>query len=376
MKRSDFTKYISIFILAVFIIVVYKTFDSLGAIFNYLGYIISLFTPIFVAFAIAFILYPACVKFEALFKKSGISFVNRHRRGMAISLIYVLFVFAVAALGSFLIPALVNSISDFATQMPEITRGVKRFFVRFKVGGYGLKDIFDTVTVPQIFSTFGLDNLKMYLDSLVSASKVIVSLLLSVVISVYILADRDSLKNTVKKIAELILPQKSRTVVVKYVKHTFDIMYKYLYCQFADAFIVFIMALVLLLAMDVKYAPILAIFIGLFNIIPYFGAITAGVVTALLTMVTSSVSKGLWVAAALIVIQQLDANLIQPRLVKGALEVKPFWVLCGVSVCGGLFGFLGILLAVPAMALVSTLFNDYYDYMKEKKQTNSAHDSK
>lgn len=372
MKRSDFTKYISIFILAVFIIAVYKTFDSLGAIFNYIGNIISLFTPIFVAFAIAFILYPACIKFESIFKKSGVVFINKHRRGISIFLIYILFVLAVMALGSFLVPAVINSISDFAAQMPEITKGVTDFFVSFKIGNYGIKDIFNEVSVPKIFSAFGLDNLKMYLDSLVSASKVIVSLLLSVVISVYILADRDSLKDTIKKLAELVLPHKSRTIIVKYVKHTFDIMYKYLYCQFADAFIVFIMALIVLLIMDVKYAPILAIFVGLFNIIPYFGAITAGVITALLTMVTSSISKGLWVAAALIVIQQLDANLIQPRLVKGALEVKPFWVLCGVSVCGGLFGFLGILLAVPGMALISTLFNDYYAYMKEKKRTNET----
>ena len=70
MKRNDFTKYIGIFILAVLIIAVYKTFDSIGVIFGYLGNVVALFTPIFIAFAIAFTLYPLCVKFENLFKNS------------------------------------------------------------------------------------------------------------------------------------------------------------------------------------------------------------------------------------------------------------------------------------------------------------------
>ena len=131
--------------------------------------------------------------------------------------------------------------------------------------------------------------------------------------------------------------------------------------------IVFVLALCVLVAMGVRYSPVLAVFIGVFNIIPYFGAVIACVVTALLTVFTSSLSKGIWVAVALIVIQQLDANLIQPRLVRDALQVKPFWVLCGISVGGGLFGILGIILAVPALALAKTLFDDYYDYVKTKK---------
>ena len=69
--------------------------------------------------------------------------------------------------------------------------------------------------------------------------------------------------------------------------------------------------------------------------------------------------------------QQIDANIIQPKLVRNALEVKPFWVLCGISVGGGLFGMLGIILAVPVMALVKTLFDDYYEYAESKNAENT-----
>ena len=367
MKRSDLTKYISVFVLAVFIIAVYKTFDSIGVIFSYLGAFVGLFTPIFVALAIAFILCPLCIKFEEMFSKSKVNFFKKHRRGASVFVIYVLFVIVITAFMSVLFPAIMKSISDFVIQMPEIAQNIKRFLNEFEVGDYRFKDFINKISFTEVFSTFSLNNLQTYLNSVLSASKFVVNFLLAIVISIYILLDRRGLISTARRIGELVLPEKSRSVIIKYVNRTFNIMYKYVYCQLADVLIVFVLALCVLVAMGVRYAPVLAVFIGVFNIIPYFGAVIACVVTALLTVFTSSVSKGIWVAVALIVIQQLDANLIQPRLVRDALHVKPFWVLCGISVGGGLFGILGIILAVPALALAKTLFDDYYDYVKTKK---------
>jgi len=370
MKRSDLTKYISVFVLAVFIIAVYKTFDSIGVIFSYLGAFVGLFTPIFGAFAIAFILCPLCIKFEEMFSKSKVKFLKKYRRGASVFVIYVLFVIVITAFVSVLFPAIMNSISDFVIQMPEIAQNIKRFLNEFEIGDYRFKDFINKISFAEVFSTFSLNNLQTYLNSVLSASKFVVNFFLAIVISIYILLDRRGLMSTARRIGELVLPEKSRSVIIKYINRTFNIMYKYVYCQLADVLIVFVLALCVLVAMRVRYAPVLAVFIGVFNIIPYFGAVIACVVTALLTVFTSSLSKGIWVAVALIVIQQLDANLIQPRLVRDALQVKPFWVLCGISVGGGLFGILGIILAVPALALVKTLFDDYYNYVKSSDADN------
>ena len=76
----------------------------------------------------------------------------------------------------------------------------------------------------------------------------------------------------------------------------------------------------------------------------------------------------------LIILQQLDANLIQPKLVKDTLKVKPFWVLVGVLLGGGLFGMIGILLAVPVIALIKIVFEDIYDYYTVGKNTSHSKD--
>lgn len=371
-KFSDFTKYFGIFVLAVLIIAVYKTFDSIGAIFSYIGTVLSVFAPIFVGFVIAFVLYPVCVKFESAFSKSKNNFICSHRRGISVIVIYILFILVVGGFGSILFPAVVQSVSDFVNQLPSIIKNVQNFSKNINIADFNLSKVFEQLSVSDILGNFDFTNVKLYLGSVLNASKTVVNLLLSMVISMYVLLDRSALVQTAKRVVDVLLPQKSRKVIMKYVNRTLSIMYKYIYCQVTDALIVAVLASVVLAVMRVRYAPVLGIFIGIFNLIPYFGAIVSCAVTALLTVFTASVSKGIWVAVMLVVIQQLDANVIQPRLVKNALEIRPFWVLCGVTVGGGVFGVPGIILAVPAMALVKTVFEDYCDYCEHKNKKEHA----
>lgn len=367
MKLGDFTKYIGVFILAVLIIAVYKTFDSMGIIFGYIKKVLLLFVPIFEAFVIAFILYPLCAKIEKFLGNSKPKFLRSHRRGVAVIVVYIAFLLLIIAFISLMFPAIVKSVSDFVNQLPYIIKNIQSFANSLKFADFSLPSPIEHLNANDIFKRFNLSDFRVYLDSVLGISKVIFNFVLSLIISVYILLDRTGLISTARKIGELIFPKKSRSVILKYINRTFNIMYKYIYCQLLDAMIVCLLALVLLLVMRVRYAPVLAIFIGLFNIIPYFGAIIACSATALLTVFTASLSKGIWVAVLLIVLQQTDANVIQPRLVHNALEIRPFWVLCGVSVGGGLFGISGIILAVPVMALIKTVFEDYIDYMNGKK---------
>ena len=111
---------------------------------------------------------------------------------------------------------------------------------------------------------------------------------------------------------------------------------------------------------------------GAFNLIPYFGAITATVLAAVITVFTKSFTSGVIVAVVLIVLQQLDANFIQPKLLSGALNVKPFWVILGIITGGGLFGVLGIFLAVPIFALLRIILIDVLEMRERKKLFKEA----
>lgn len=374
MKKDVIKKYISIFILAILIIAVYKTFDSIGLVFGYIGRFFGILSPVFLAFAIAFILFPACRKLETSFRGFKFKFISLHSRGLAITTVYLGALAIVVGFFWILLPMVFTSISELLKQLPSIIEKVGSFLYSVEIAGYSMKPILDNITIYDVMSIFNINNVQEVVHSLADFSMGIINIFLSIIISIYILADRTSLLEEADKFFTLVIPRDKKAVLSKYVRHSFAIMYRYIYCQLLDVVIVFTLSFIALGIMGVDYAPVLAMFIGVFNIIPYFGATIACALTALLTALTDSVSAGIIVAVVLIVLQQLDANLIQPKLVKDTLKVKPFWVLFGVLLGGGLFGMIGILLAVPVIALIKIVFEDIYDYYTVSKNTSDSKD--
>ncbi len=379
MKSDLFKKYIGIFILSVLIIAVYKTFDSIGLVFSYIGRFLHLLMPVVAAFAIAFILFPACKKLETSFRSLKIKFISSHCRGFAITTVYLGALAIVIGFFWILLPMVFKSITELVKQLPFIIENVGKFLTSFEFAGYSMKPILEKITIYDVMSVFNLGNVQEVLQGVAGFSKGIINVFLAIIISVYILSDRAGLLQSADKVFSLIVPHDKKSMLKKYINRSFRIMYRYIYCQLLDVVIVFTLSFIALGILGVDYAPVLAMFIGIFNIIPYFGATIACTLAALLTVFTSSLSKGIIVAVVLIVLQQLDANIIQPRLVRDTLKVKPFWVLFGVLVGGGLFGMMGIILAVPLIALFKTIFEDIYDYhatnMKNDK-TEYASDTK
>ena len=373
MDKKQLSKYIGIFVLATLIIIVYKTFDSLGIVFSYIGDFFSLLSPIFAAFAIAFVLYPACKKLEDWYKKSPK--LKKRARGLSVATVYLGAFIVVSAFFAIMVPVIYQSIAEFVKQLPSLIESAGKYLYSLELGGYSLKPLLENLTIEEIMSKLDLTDVDTYVDSLASFSKSIIDAVLSVIISVYILLDRQGLLKTAKRMRDFFLPEKAKVVFIKYSKQSFSIMYKYIYCQLLDMCVVSVIAFVALAVMDVKYAPILAIFIGVANLVPYFGAIVACALASLLTVFTASPTKAIVVAAVLIVLQQIDSNIIQPRIVKNALKVKPFWVLCAVLVGGGLFGMLGIILAVPVMALIKVIADDVYDYKISSAKANCANNT-
>ena len=114
--------------------------------------------------------------------------------------------------------------------------------------------------------------------------------------------------------------------------------------------------------MGIKYAPVLGFLIGLFNMIPYVGAIIATVVAAIVTLITGGVAQTIWMLVVVIILQQIDANIINPKIIGQSLKISPLLVIFAITVGGAYFGILGMFLAVPAIAVIRILVEDYIDY--------------
>lgn len=116
--------------------------------------------------------------------------------------------------------------------------------------------------------------------------------------------------------------------------------------------------------MGIKYAVLLGFMIGLFNLIPYFGAIIAIIIAGLITVLTGGPSQALWMVIVVTIIQQIDANIINSKIIGGTLKISPLLVIFAVTVGGAYFGVLGMFLAVPVAAVLKELLNDYIENKK------------
>ena len=100
--------------------------------------------------------------------------------------------------------------------------------------------------------------------------------------------------------------------------------------------------------------------------IPYFGAIIATAIAAIITLITGGLSQAIWMLIVVIILQQIDANIINPKIVGKSLKMSPLLVIFAVTVGGAFFGVLGMFLAVPIIAIIKLLVEDYIDYKNEK----------
>ena len=153
----------------------------------------------------------------------------------------------------------------------------------------------------------------------------------------------------------------------EYINSTNNIFYKFISGQLIDAVVVGIMVTIAMSIIGVKYAVLLGFLIGLFNIIPYFGAIIAVGISILITVITGGLSQAIIMAIVVIILQQIDSNIINPKIIGNSLEISPLIVIFAVTIGGAYFGVLGMFLAVPVAAVLKIVINDWVNYKNGNK---------
>lgn len=360
---KELKKYFGLFILGAALIIVYKTFDNFGVILDFFAKILNLLTPFFVGAAIAFLLRVPCRRLERMLRGSKVGFIRKSRRGISIFLTYFIVIASISLIITAIIPQLGESITQFAEQLPGMMNSLSEWINSLDIYGFDLSRVQEflgknILSAEKIVSVLDLENIDKYAQSVKSAGSVIVNIFLGIIISIYMLLERRNIRHAMSVFAHAYIPQKHRRSIAHYSNMISSFTNRYIGCQLLDACIVFFLCLIVLSIMRAPYAGVIALMVGSFNLIPYFGAIIAVFISALITLVTGGFMNALILVIVLIVLQQLDANIIQPRLVANSLSIKPLYVILGVILGGGLFGIIGMFIGVPMVALCKNILDD------------------
>lgn len=199
----------------------------------------------------------------------------------------------------------------------------------------------------------------------------VTNLFLTLVITVYFIISKDKLVKQTKRMMYAFTPDKANdylTHVAAIANRTFA---SFISGQLIEAVIIGVLCYIGCLILRFPYAPILSVIIGCTNVIPIFGAIMGVGISALLVAFVNPI-QGLFFIVFGICLQQFESNLIYPRVVGNSVGLSGLWVLFAITIGGGLFGFMGMLLGLPAFAVCYTLLREEMNRRIEKKTQKKA----
>ena len=367
--KKIISKWMYWFSFAVALILVYKVLDSFSDIKLWLSNLFSVLSPFIVGIIIAYILYIPSRKFEQIYGK--VKIIKKRARPLSIFTVYILFILLIIIGIRFLVPAITSSFQDLVNNFQSYYISIKESIMALPEDSIFKSERF--MNVINQFNGFKIEdyiNLNMigqYAQGVISFASGIFDMFVSLVVSLYILLDRKKIIDFIKKFVGAFFNNQSYKNIGKYFHRTNEIFCKFLSSQFLDAIVVAILTSVAMSIMHIKYAVMLGLFIGLFNLIPYFGAIIAVTISVILTILTGGISQAIEMAIVVIILQQIDANFINPKIVGESLEISPLLVIFSVTVGGAYFGILGMFLAVPISAVIKLLITDWVEYKYQKK---------
>ena len=357
--------------IAIVVVVVYKILDNYTSVQAWLGSFFSILRPFLIGLLIAYILFMPCRKIEDSLKKSKSKFLRKRSRGISVITTYLIFILVIIILINVIFPILSASISDLISNIPNYYYKLLYEYDNLPddsiLKSEAIEEQISTIREINIAQFFAVNHnqIMAYVKNVINIFSGIIDVFIAIVVSVYILLQRTAIVGYLRKFARAIFSKEKYETFDKYFTKANEVFFTFISSQLLDAFIVGILATIAMLILGVKYAPLLGFTIGLFNMIPYIGAIVAVGLAVIITFITGGFGKALVMFIVVLILQQIDANIINPRILKNALKTSPLLTLFSISIGGAYFGVVGMFLAVPIAVVLKSMLDDYI-YNKNK----------
>ena len=192
-------------------------------------------------------------------------------------------------------------------------------------------------------------------------------LLIAVIVSVYLLARKDIFSAQAKKIVYSVCETRWADLIVEEGRNAYRIMSGFINGKLLDSLIIGIIALVCCNLFNFPYPALLAVIIGVTNVIPFFGPFIGAIPCALLILIISPI-QCVYFVIFILVLQQFDGNILGPKILGDSTGLASFWVLFSILLFGGLFGFAGMVLGVPVFAMFYSVVNRLVRYGLGKRK--------
>ena len=363
----------SILLIITYAVVLVMVLARLDVVAFAAGTVLGVFKPLIIGFCLAFILNRPCQFFFRLYNR-GLS--KAAARPLAVLTAYLALIVIIAAIFSFVLPKLVESIQTFVMNLSGYISNAQNSinhlldYLNLDIEQLDLSKL--NTTLQGLFSK-ALNFLSNLGPQLVEFTTGLVSILvtgvLALVFSIYMLSGRDKLLGQCRRVLKAYVPAKVVSPLSDVVDLTAATFTKFITGQCIEACILGSLCSLGMLFIQPDYAPLIGVTVGASALIPVAGAYIGAIVSAILLLMVSPL-KALIFVVFLVILQQVEGNVIYPRVVGTSLGLPGIWVLAAVTVGGSLLGLPGVLVAVPIASVLYTLLRrDIHKRLAPSKDT-------
>lgn len=341
-------------------VLLYLAISNFTVVRSVLSNLYSIISPFVVAFVLAFLLHTPVDWFErTVFSK------RKAKRALSILSAYVVFSLFIAALIVAAAPQVADSVVSVGNNIPKyiqsVTTVLNKLTNQYNWDSAFIASVTDTMNNAfKNLSTFVLSLVPQLVNFSVSIGSFAIDLFMSVIASIYMLATKERLIFQMKKILYSFLKEKKADRIIEIGGLTNEMFTKFINGKMVDSLIIGILCFIGMLFIYSPYAILIAIIVGVTNMIPFFGPFI-GAVPSILILLMVSPLDALIFAAFVLALQQFDGNILGPKILGDSTGLAPIWVLVSITIGGGLMGFAGMIIGVPTFAVFYSLLSENMD---------------
>ncbi len=354
----------------IFVVSFYLLVSNVEPLYEVLTGIFVALAPFIYGIAIAFLLNPMrkIVEYSWLSKTSLKPKVKKTIACFSSLLIglVLLFIFF-----SILIPQLILSIQTFMSSFEGYVDSARDLFERNAIIGDELLNTLNPF-IDRAVNVLGdwATNLAKSLNAILAYSVIfargVMNFFIGMIIALYILLDEINLKRQTKKVLYALLPKKTTENILSTMRLTISTFNSFVAGKAVDSLIIGILCYIILSFMNMPYTPLISVVVGVTNMIPVFGPFL-GAVPSILILLLVDPFKAVEFGIFILILQQIDGNIIGPRILGGAVGLPTLYVMFAIIVGGAMFGVVGMFIGVPVFSVIFVLVSDFIHHRLQKK---------
>lgn len=377
--KIGITAFLTVAACITFFFVLYRIDD----VFVVWDKIITSARPVIIGLVLAYLLMPVESFIEKHLRKFLISkkveetVAQNLARTIGIAGAIVALFLILSGLIAILVPALVTSVVGLVEAMP----GYVESFVEW-IQEFGFADVTMAGLIGQAINgvteafidwseneliPLAQEYIAQITSGVFSVLKVFLDFLIGIIVMVYVMSIRDTLTGQCKKIIYAFFPSKKGNIIIDTVRKSNQIFGGFIIGKIIDSAIIGVIAYVGCMIMNTPSAILVAFIVGVTNIIPFFGPFIGAIPSILLVLIQSPI-HAVYLGIFILILQQVDGNIIGPKILGDTTGLSSFWVLFSILVAGGIFGFFGMLLGVPVFAVIYYIVQQLLDHRMKKKE--------